>query len=499
MRTPSILAVVVLLALPAAGAPPEAPRERMETDAVATAGRVLSVAAGGDLQAALDRARPGDTIALAPGAAFTGSFVLRAKPGDAWIVVRTDTPDADLPPRGTRVAPEAAPRMAKIVAGGSEPALRTEPGAHHYRIIGVEITVAPGVPRNYGLVTLGTFDQSSPEAVPHHIVLDRVYVHGTPEANVRRGVALNSAWTAIVDSHVSEIHESGQDAQAVGGSTGPGPFKIANNYLEASGENVMFGGADPAIRGLVPSDIEIRGNHVAKPLTWMKGHPEYAGTEWTVKNLLELKNARRVIIDGNLFENNWAAAQKGFAIVLTVRNQDGKAPWAVVEDVAFTNNVVRRVGSAINVLGTDDIHPSGKTRRLLIRNNLFEDVGGRWGGKGRFLQLVDATTDVVVESNTVAQTGEIVAVSGRPHRGFVFRDNVAPQNEYGIAGDEHFGDPLGTLATYMPDACVTGNVIEGGDPKKYPKGNSFGRRLRAGADEKALARALSAARPPRAE
>ena len=482
----------IVLALPALAAPPEAPRERVDTDAVATVGRIIAVPAGGNLQAALDGARRGDTIALAPGASFTGSFVLRAKPGDAWIVVRTDAPEGDLPPRGTRIDPASAPRLAKLVASGSEPALRTEPGAHHYRIIGVEITLAPGVPKNFGLVALGTFEQSSPDAVPHHLVIDRVYVHGTPDANVRRGIVLNSAWTAVVDSHVSEIHEAGQDAQAVGGSTGPGPFKIVNNYLEASGENIMFGGADPAISGLVPSDIEIRGNHIAKPLAWME-------SKWTVKNLLELKNARRVVIDGNLFENNWSAAQKGFAIVLTVRNQDGKAPWAVVEDVAFTNNVVRRVGSGINVLGTDDNHPSGRTRRLLIKNNLFEDVGGRWGGKGRFLQLVDGTQDVVVECNTIGQTGEIVAVSGRPHRGFVFRDNLAPQNEYGIAGDDHFGDPMGTLATYMPGATVTGNVIEGGDPKKYPKGNSFKRRPRAGADEKALAPALSAAKRPKAD
>ena len=499
MRNPALLAVLALAALAAAAAPPEPPRERVETEDVATAGRVISVPAGGDLQAALDKARPGDAIALAPGAVFTGSFVLRAKPGNAWIVLRTDGPEADLPPRGTRIGPEAAARLAKIVASSSEPALKTEPGAHHYRILGVEITIASGVTKNYGLVALGTFDQASPDAVPHHIVLDRVYVHGRPAANVRRGVVLNSAWTAVVDSHVSEIHEAGADAQAVGGSTGPGPFKIVNNYLEASGENIMFGGADPAIRNLVPSDIEIRGNHIVKPLTWMKGDPAYAGTEWTVKNLLELKNARRVLIDGNLFENNWSAAQKGFAIVFTVRNQDGAAPWAVVEDVAFTNNVVRRVGSGINVLGTDDIHPSGRTRRLLIRNNLFEEVGGRWGGKGRFLQLVDGTTDVVVEKNTSGQTGEIVAVSGRPHGGFVFRDNVAPQNQYGIAGDDHFGDPLGTLAAYLPGASVTGNVIEGGDPKKYPKGNSFTHRSNAGADAKALAPALSAAKRPKAD
>ena len=77
---------------------------------------------------------------------------------------------------------------------------------------------------------------------------------------------------------------------------------IINNYLEAAGgENVMFGGADQSIPDLIPSDIGIRGNYFFKPLTWKKDDPSYGGKHWTVKNLFETKNARRVVIDGNLF------------------------------------------------------------------------------------------------------------------------------------------------------------------------------------------------------
>src|SRR6185369_7920203 len=94
-------------------------------------------------------------------------------------------------------------------------------------------------------------------------------------------------------------------------------------------------------------------NHVAKSLAWKPGEPGYAGTAWTVKNLFELKNARRVRVEGNLFENNWVQAQIGFAIVLTVRNQDGRAPWSVVEDVTFANNVVRASTSGVNIHGRD--------------------------------------------------------------------------------------------------------------------------------------------------
>ena len=73
----------------------------------------------------------------------------------------------------------------------------------------------------------------------------------------------------------------------------------------------MFGGADPRIPDAVPSDIEVVQNHMAKPLRWKKDDPSFEGTQWSVKNLFELKNARRVRIDGNLLEYNWPQAQNG--------------------------------------------------------------------------------------------------------------------------------------------------------------------------------------------
>ena len=41
-----------------------------------------------------------------------------------------------------------------------------------------------------------------------------------------------------------------------------------------------------------------------------------------------------------------------------MRNQDGSAPWSVVEDVTFTHNVLRHTSSGINLLGRDNNHPS---------------------------------------------------------------------------------------------------------------------------------------------
>lgn len=49
---------------------------------------------------------------------------------------------------------------------------------------------------------------------------------------------------------------------------GPGPFVISNNYLEGSGENIIFGGSDPSIPDLVTSDIVNTGNLISKPTRW---------------------------------------------------------------------------------------------------------------------------------------------------------------------------------------------------------------------------------------
>ena len=65
---------------------------------------------------------------------------------------------------------------------------------------------------------------------------------------------------------------------------------------------------------------------MVKPLTWRQGSPTFGGIPWTVKNLFELKNAQRVLVDGNLMENNWGQAQNGFSVLFTVRNQGGTAP-----------------------------------------------------------------------------------------------------------------------------------------------------------------------------
>ncbi|HSE33411.1 MAG TPA: hypothetical protein VLA93_17700, partial [Pyrinomonadaceae bacterium] len=373
-------------------------------------GPVIRLDRNGDLQRALNRAQPGDTIVLEAGAVYRGPFTLPVKSGNEYITIQTSRL-AELP-EGVRVSPSQSALFAKLQsAENGSPIVKTEAGAHHYKFVGIEFSTANAQVKINDLLRLGDDKQTSLDQVPHHIVIDRCYIHGFETQEVQRGISLNSAETNINNSYISDVHGKGYDTQAICGWNGPGPYKIINNYLEGAGENVMFGGAAAAIPGLVPTDIQVRNNYFYKPLSWYPADPSYAGFHWSVKNLFELKNARNVMIDGNIFENNWTDAQAGRAIVFTPRPSDSGSA-AVVEDVTFTNNIVRNVASGVLLLGHDEPPAPTDTRlrRVRLANNLFDNIDGpRFGSNGVFLTVIAGTEDVTIEHNTAIQTGNIIS------------------------------------------------------------------------------------------
>ena len=216
----------------------------------------------------------------------------------------------------------------------------------------------------------------------------------------------------------------------------------------------------------------MRGNHFFKPTSWR-------GSSWTVKNLFELKNARRVLVEDNLMENVWRHGQAGYAILLTPRNLDGRAPWSTVEDVTIRRNIVRHAGGGMQIVGRDDIYPSAAARRFRIVDNLFYDIDTeRWEGSGAFVLIGEGPADVAIEHNTVVQSGNILMAyggsRGAPEHiaGVVFRDNVVRHNLYGVHGhDRSVG--ADTLDAYFPGIVFATNAIAGGDSRRYPSGNMF--------------------------
>jgi IPT/TIG domain len=567
MMKPCTAAVCATLCLGLFGAAPPAS---------AQVPHIISVPAGGNLQTAIDAAVPGDTIQLQPGVTYKGTFVLPAKAGTAVITIRT-APDSRQPGDGVRVQPAHAPALAKLTSGSSMPALRTAGAAHHYTLMLLEF--GANSQGSGDIVQLGQADstQTSLAQVPYSLVLDRLYVHGDPLVGQKRGIALNSASTQIINCYISDIKAVAQDAQAIAAMNGPGPYVIENNYLEAAAENFLAGGVDPMIANLTPSDITFRYNHLYKPSAWRNaivptparitatvgagtlpagtyayrvvaqragtvaggatalsaasaevtvtlaapgsialswpsvesgasyrvygrlpanetqywkttttsfvdtgaagtsGKPG-SGTVWTVKNLFELKNARRVLVERNVMQNNWQAAQAGYAIVFTPRNSGGLCTWCAVEDVTFRLNIVRHTAAGVNILGYDNTAPSGQAHGISVIDNLFYDVSQTaWGGNGLAVQMGDGPADVTFDHNTIDHFGSsaFYAYGSQQMIGVQITNNLMRHGTYGIFGAGTTSYGTATINQYFPGGIVTGNVLAGGTASKYPAGNLF--------------------------
>lgn len=425
-------------------------------------GNIINVRRGGNFQAALNQARGGDTIVLEAGAEFVGSFELPNKEAAGFITIQSSR--ASELPEDTRVRPEQAVLMPKIISPGKgAAAINTAPKANHYRFVGVEFTSKGDYV--YNLVNLGADDYKKLDEFPHHFEFDRVLVRVDGLNKARRGFALNCSDVLIKNSYVAGFAGAGDETQAIASWNGIGRFKIINNHFEGGGQNILIGGGDPSVKDLVPSDIEFRNNFLTKSETW-RGKA-------TLKFSLELKNARRMQIVGNVIENCFDC----IAVALTVRNQNGTAPWSTIEDIEIRDNIVRRASAAIAFLGTDDGYKSQRLKRVRIVNNLIADIdSNRWGngsGGGYFVQVA-GTEDVEIAHNTVFNNGNMITAYGEPNARFVFRYNILQHNEYGLFGENGVG--LEMIAKHLPGSAFSNNVIVNnrGIPSNYlivPPGN----------------------------
>lgn len=205
------------------------------------------------------------------------------------------------------------------------------------------------------------------------------------------------------------------------------------------------------------------------------GTPPKGGTVWLVKNLFELKNARNVTVEDNIFENHWMQAQAGYSIVLTPRNSEGACTWCVVENVSFDYNVIANVAAGFNILGYDSPGVSQQAKNI----NIFENVvrtNTALGGTEWFMLIGDEPRDVRIHHNTIDSKGTSVVyvyggTSTAPRRvwGFEFVANAARHNQYGIFG-AYFTYGFNILTGFFPDASVETNYLAGAPTSRYPAG-----------------------------
>lgn len=437
----------------------------------------ITVPVGGNLQSAINAAQYGDTIVLDAGAIYNATITLPLKSGTGDIIIQSSR-ISELP-EGVRVSPAQSALFAKIQSSvPAEPVVKTVAGASHYRFQGIEFSTSSSSVVVYDLIRFGDGRpaQSTLSSVPHHLSIDRSYVHGFPNQDVQRGLAMNCSECELTNSYVAEIHMVGIEAQGIVGWNGPGPIHIINNHIEASTQNILFGGADSAIADLMPADVEIRRNYLFKPLSWKVGDPTYAGFHWTVKNILEFKAVKRAVVDGNVLQNNWTDGQDGKAVLLTVRNQECTANWSTVQQVTFTNNTISNAEGGLNFLGKDnEAEPSygkcpvGSTSTrgsdVTIGNNLFYNI------RGPFL-TINGFYNVTLNHNTTFQTGNTYTLYGEQSLGYVSTNNLTIENPYGIFGD---GGYMGTagLTKYTPGYVFSKNLMVDASSGMNPSGNFY--------------------------
>jgi len=378
-------------------------------DGTPSPGKRISVDAKADLVSAIEGARCGDTLLLPAGAAYVVRELPAKKCDDGhYITIRTDTADSKLPPEGTRISPA----WAGVPSLPGRPAFAQPPGGAARLMAIIVARNAGGVPvgdhvRFIGIewTSEGNINRLISSEHSDHVIFDRNYMHPAEGAELGHGVGLieGGHYIAVVNSYLSAFNcvaRSGKctDANAVGGGHSDEPlgtFKVYNNFLESSGENILFGGAASSY---YPTDIEIRRNHLFRPMIWKRGEPGYApspnGDPFIVNNNFELKSAVRVLFEANLLENTWGGfTQRGFSILLNARSQNSKCPVCRVNDITVRYCRVRNVAGVFQISNA----PAGKSSgggiaadggRYSIHDVVADNVHGEdYGGGGTFLLL----------------------------------------------------------------------------------------------------------------
>jgi hypothetical protein len=491
-------------------------------------GNRIVIPAGGDVNAYLAQAQCGDVLLLTPG--HYSPFTLPAKNCNAaqWITIRTNATKG-LPGPGNRISPCSAgvpslpgrpayrcphpQRLMATISSLTKLDVTASSGANYYRIgPGIELTRPDTTGHSTGLVQLAGSD---------HVIFDRIWAHGTENAaETGNGFGFTGATNvALINSYLNDfkciagVGGSCTDAHAIGGGDDAaglpeGTWKIYNNFIEASGENIMFGGA---LKGTTtPSDIEIRLNHFYKVPSWNRKDPNYVQpypgfNGYIVKNLFELKNAQRVLFEGNRMEYSWGGySQRGFAIVLTPRGT-----WGNVDDVTIRYNYISHVGTGFELAaslncspsrtdptqcknGSGPVADSGGASRLSLHDNLVDDVdatyylgGGSMAQVASFLRVNPPLNDVVLNHNTFITDGiegNILTIGTSPINplprmgSFTFTDNIVRAGKYnGIWSIGKPSDcaqdmnPIPTFSNCFTQFDVSSNLIVGwGSVRKAP-------------------------------
>lgn len=350
--------------------------------------RIINVTTISQLVNAYNSATGGEHIVIPAGTVLTGEIVLPYKAFSDYVTIRSS---GTMPDIRERISPNNAGLVTiRGSAVGSIP-LTIKSRASKIRLIGLKFDpkyyTSNNGPSTYYLVQIGeAFTQTDVSQNPNKIIMQHCVINPPDDVDVVHAVLNDGYKVSLISNWIGNVKTNGgQDSQAVVSFDGRGAHVYHNNFFEAASENVMYGGAVPNIDGLVTTNIEFRRCYFSKRLNWRS----YNGTTHpiNVKNLFEVKNARRLYLESSVLENHWDALRSQlFALVFKSATSPGSigefVPWAISEDIVVENSKINHiyggVTNAVDNYGVEPFHGL-KPNGIYIKNTLFDDLSERWG------------------------------------------------------------------------------------------------------------------------
>lgn len=452
----------------------EYPRAYVGWTAAPGGGTVHNCANASQFQTALDNAVDGDEIVIT--ASFTGAFTISVT-HDPLNPVTVRSAGATW---GSSCLTNAeAIALARVSTTNATPVLTIDTGVDGWDFDEVAFT-ATGE-SGFMIVYVGLTSVTDPAQVPVGIRFNRCAIWAeSATAEWSQGIQHHANHAGWKNGRIWNIKKQGADAQAILGGAQAGPFCAVNSYLEASGENIMFGGFPNALTGVLPSDIEVRYNYFRTDPSWLQNTA--TGGPYTVKNNFELKYARRVLFQGNESEYMWSSAgQSGHHMLFQVSpNSVSGMAWADIDDVLVLDNWVHDGNQFLTMLSQVESHV-GFLSKVVIENNLITHMGpnfstfgtnvdtgsGANAAKGRVLSMSKGIDDVYFRQNTCAKVHQWLYAggsSGNKHERTTFVGNlldyVSP--DLFFWGDSVIG-PDTTVPQYFDTVTftMTDNVVVG--------------------------------------
>ncbi len=527
--------------LPASAVLPAPPQSCTVPVYPAPSGAPILVTTAEGLQGALIGAQCGQWIQVQAGVTFQGAFVIPglACPASNPVLVENSDIRAMVTCTATSSYPCSASTVGQTLpvfpqwtapsqslAGtsyvptlestNSSASLFISDGVANWYIAGIEVTLAPSAKWVYPIVGMGE-DTSTIAALPQNITFDRVLVHPAPcladsltaPCNyVSRGIDLNAVNGTVMYSNIWAIVSTGQDTQAVLVNNSTGPGLVLGNYLEATGENLIFNtectfptttgnapnGAPWGSQGFTtgdigipscpaPSDYTVRLNHFHKSLAWQTLPAGCNAAQfqcYDVKNHFEVKHGQRILVDSNVFDTTYSSGQAEFFI-----SNCFAAGIYVCQDLTLTSNLIEH-GPNIGSVSGNGWPVSGGTAittgtRTLVRNNVSLDINGiAYGGPlcsqtPPYTQCAGGTTfhlqqtfDYTIDHNTS------INQPSQYQNALIFTD-YPPSTDFGfeLTNNLQFGSPFanantpgGTIAG-LPSPTLGGDYFVG-DYWSYP-------------------------------